>query len=63
MSALTPYLFSRNLTSIFTTLYSDVPFNKMEFNEVDSFEFLELSQHILVLVLADVSLNAMVVSA
>ena len=61
MSALTPYLFSRNLTSIFITLYSDVPFSKIEFNDADSFEFLELSQHVLVLVLADVSLNAMVV--
>ena len=61
MSALTPNRFSRKRTSILTTLYSEVPFNKIEFSEHDSFDILELSQHILHFVLAEVSLNAMLV--
>ena len=61
MSALTPYLSSRNRTSILTTLYSDEPFNRMEFKDADSFDVLELSQQILVFVFAEVSLYPIVV--
>ena len=61
MSALTPILFSRNRTSILTTEYSEVPFKRTEFRELDSLEFLLLSQQILVLVEAEVSLKVILV--
>ena len=56
-----PNRFSLKRTSIFTTLYSALPLNRIEFNEVDFLLWRELSQQMRTFVLAEVSLNATVV--
>ena len=61
MSALTASLFSLNLVIIIGTEYSADPFNRIEFNDADSFELLEESQHMQILVEQEDSFHATVV--